>query len=276
MHSAALYVVATPIGNLEDITYRAVRLLAEADLVVAEDTRRSRILLEHYDIRQPMISLHEHNEQERIPELLNRLSSGESMALISDAGTPLISDPGYRLVREAASAGVPVIPVPGPSSVTAALCVAGLPTDRFAFEGFLPARPGNRRKQLAGLAREPRTLVFFESSHRIEACLADMRETFTGARQAVICRELTKQFETVLRGSLDELIARLEQSARQRKGEFVMVIEGARESGESLDSIDLARQLLEYLPASQAARVAARVVGGNRRDIYERLQPREP
>ena len=276
MHSAALYVVATPIGNLEDITYRAVRLLAEADLVVAEDTRRSRILLEHYDIRQPMISLHEHNEQERIPELLNRLSSGESMALISDAGTPLISDPGYRLVREAASAGVPVIPVPGPSSVTAALCVAGLPTDRFAFEGFLPARPGNRRKQLGGLAREPRTLVFFESSHRIEACLADMRETFTGARQAVICRELTKQFETVLRGSLDELIARLEQSARQRKGEFVIVIEGAREPGESLDSMDLARQLLEYLPASQAARVAARVVGGNRRDIYERLQPREP
>lgn len=275
MHSAALYVVATPIGNLEDITYRAVRLLAEADLVVAEDTRRSRILLEHYDIRQPMISLHEHNEQERIPELLNRLSSGESMALISDAGTPLISDPGYRLVREAASAGVPVIPVPGPSSVTAALCVAGLPTDRFAFEGFLPARPGNRRKQLGGLAREPRTLVFFESSHRIEACLADMRETFTGARQAVICRELTKQFETVLRGSLDELIARLEQSARQRKGEFVIVIEGAREPGESLDSMDLARQLLEYLPASQAARVAARVVGGNRRDIYERLQPRE-
>lgn len=276
MHSAALYVVATPIGNLEDITYRAVRLLAEADLVVAEDTRRSRILLEHYDIRQPMISLHEHNEQERIPELLNRLSSGESMALISDAGTPLISDPGYRLVREAASAGVPVIPVPGPSSVTAALCVAGLPTDRFAFEGFLPARPGNRRKQLGGLAREPRTLVFFESSHRIEACLADMRETFTGARQAVICRELTKQFETVLRGSLDELIARLEQSARQRKGEFVIVIEGAREPGDSLDSMDLARQLLEYLPASQAARVAARVVGGNRRDIYERLQPREP
>lgn len=276
MHPAALYVVATPIGNLEDITYRAVRLLAEADLVVAEDTRRSRILLEHYDIRQPMISLHEHNEQERIPELLNRLSSGESMALISDAGTPLISDPGYRLVREAASAGVPVIPVPGPSSVTAALCVAGLPTDRFAFEGFLPARPGNRRKQLGGLAGEPRTLVFFESSHRIEACLADMRETFTGARQAVICRELTKQFETVLRGSLDELIARLEQSARQRKGEFVIVIEGAREPGESLDSMDLARQLLEYLPASQAARVAARVVGGNRRDIYERLQPREP
>jgi 16S rRNA (cytidine1402-2'-O)-methyltransferase len=275
MHPAALYVVATPIGNLEDITYRAVRLLAEADLVVAEDTRRSRILLEHYDIRQPMISLHEHNEQERIPELLNRLSSGESMALISDAGTPLISDPGYRLVREAASAGVPVIPVPGPSSVTAALCVAGLPTDRFAFEGFLPARPGNRRKQLGGLAGEPRTLVFFESSHRIEACLADMRETFTGARQAVICRELTKQFETVLRGSLDELIARLEQSARQRKGEFVIVIEGAREPGESLDSMDLARQLLEYLPASQAARVAARVVGGNRRDIYERLQPRE-
>jgi len=275
MHAAALYVVATPIGNLEDITYRAVRLLAEADLVVAEDTRRSRILLEHYDIRQPMISLHEHNEQERIPELLNRLSSGESMALISDAGTPLISDPGYRLVREAASAGVPVIPVPGPSSVTAALCVAGLPTDRFAFEGFLPARPGNRRKQLGGLAREPRTLVFFESSHRIEACLADMRETFTGARQAVICRELTKQFETVLRGSLDELIARLERSARQRKGEFVVVIEGANEPGESLDSMDLARQLLEYLPASQAARVAARVVGGNRRDIYERLQPRE-
>ena len=275
MHAAALYVVATPIGNLEDITYRAVRLLAEADLVVAEDTRRSRILLEHYAIRQPMISLHEHNEQERIPELLNRLSSGESMALISDAGTPLISDPGYRLVREAASAGVPVIPVPGPSSVTAALCVAGLPTDRFAFEGFLPARPGNRRKQLGGLAREPRTLVFFESSHRIEACLADMRETFTGARQAVICRELTKQFETVLRGSLDELIARLERSARQRKGEFVIVIEGANEPGESLDSMDLARQLLEYLPASQAARVAARVVGGNRRDIYERLQPRE-
>jgi len=272
MHQAGLFVVATPIGNLEDITHRAVNLLAAADLVAVEDTRRTRVLLSRYDIRTRLLALHEHNEQARIPELLERIARGEMVALVSDAGTPLISDPGFRLVRAVAEAGLPVIPVPGPSALTAALSVAGLPTDRFVFEGFMPARQQARRKRLAELADEPRTLVFFESSHRIEACLADLAAVFGADRRAAVCRELTKQFETVLRGSLDNLARRLAADANQRRGEFVLVVEGSGNEAGARPGVELARALLEFLPASQAARVAAQMTGAPRRELYSALE----
>jgi 16S rRNA (cytidine1402-2'-O)-methyltransferase len=272
MQQAGLYVVATPIGNLEDMTHRALKVLADADLVVAEDTRRSRILLAHYGIQRPLQSLHEHNEMERIPALLERLSANQSVALISDAGTPLVSDPGYRLVCETAALGIAVFPVPGPSAVTAALSVAGLPTDRFVFDGFLPAKPVQRRKRLAELRNDPRTLVFFESSHRILASLRDLAHELSAKRQAVLCRELTKRFETVLRGTLEQLVLELENDANQQKGEFVVLVAGSEERSSAVDGLELARQLLEFLPASQAARVAARISGSDRRDLYDALQ----
>ncbi|MCP4044597.1 MAG: 16S rRNA (cytidine(1402)-2'-O)-methyltransferase, partial [Gammaproteobacteria bacterium] len=199
MSQSGLYVVATPIGNLEDISYRAVRILSEADLVAAEDTRHSRVLLSHYNITTPMQALHEHNETQVTGQILERITNGEAVALISDAGTPLISDPGYRLVQAAREANLPVHVVPGASAVTAALSVAGLPPDRFAFEGFLPARTSARRKKLESLGRETRTLVFFESSHRIESSIDDMSKAFGRHRLVAVCRELTKKFETVLR-----------------------------------------------------------------------------
>ncbi len=198
MSQAGLYVVATPIGNLEDISYRAVRLLSEVDLIAAEDTRHSRVLLSHYDIATPMQALHEHNEAQVEGRILERIGEGQAIALISDAGTPLISDPGYLLVRAAREAGLPVYAVPGPSAITAALSVAGLPPDRFAFEGFLPTKAAARKKKLQALCHETRTLVFFESSHRIEAAVADMTEIFGGQRLVALCRELTKKFETVI------------------------------------------------------------------------------
>ena len=272
MQQSGLYVVATPIGNLEDITQRALRVLSDADLVVAEDTRHSRILLEHYGIRRPLQSLHEHNEEERIPGLLEKLSAGQSIALVSDAGTPLISDPGYRLVSETASRGLPVIPVPGPCALTTALSIAGLPTDRFVFEGFLPAKAGPRQQRLLALRGETRTLVFYESSHRILDSLEHMREAFSGERSAVVCREMTKRFETVLRGSLQQLLVALERDPNQRKGEFVVLVAGCPEQAASVDGLELARQLLEHLPASQAARVASRISGEDRRELYKALQ----
>jgi 16S rRNA (cytidine1402-2'-O)-methyltransferase len=273
MLQAGLYVVATPIGNLEDISYRAVRYLSEADLVAAEDTRHSRVLLSHYNITTPMQALHEHNEAQLQAEMLERIIGGSAIALISDAGTPLISDPGYRLVRAAREAGLPVYTVPGPSAVTAALSVAGLPTDRFAFEGFLPTKTSARKKKLDALCRETRTLVFFESSHRIEASIHDMSDIFGRQRVAAVCRELTKKFETVLRAPLVEIIEKLESDKNQTRGEFVIVVDGY-EGGEdeALDNAQLmAKALLEYLPASQAARVAAKLNDVPRRKVYEGL-----
>jgi 16S rRNA (cytidine1402-2'-O)-methyltransferase len=271
MHQAGLYVVATPIGNLEDMTHRAVSLLASADIVAAEDTRRSRVLLDHYGVGTPLLSLHEHNEQERTPELIERIRAGRVVALISDAGTPLISDPGYRLVNAVVEAGLAVVPIPGPSALTAALSVAGLPTDRFVFEGFLPSRSLARRKRLDALVSESRTVVLFESSHRVNDCLRDLAALFAG-RKVVICRELTKQFETVLRGTPGELLARLEEDRNQTRGEFVLLLEGASEAVDTVDGLELARALLEFLPASQAARVAARVTGSARRELYAALE----
>jgi 16S rRNA (cytidine1402-2'-O)-methyltransferase len=268
-----LFVVATPIGNLDDITLRALRVLAEADGVAAEDTRHSRGLLGHHGLQRPLTALHEHNEEQQSQRLLERLRSGESIALISDAGTPLLSDPGYRLVGLAAAAGIEVVAVPGPSALTAALSISGLPTDRFAFEGFLPARRSARLKALAQLRQEPRTVVFFESSHRIADSLADLRDSFGGERPAAVCRELTKQFETVLRGSLDQLAERVATDADQRRGEFVVVVGGCTEvvADAMPQAVRLARELQPLVGASQAARTAARLLDVPRRAVYDAL-----
>jgi 16S rRNA (cytidine1402-2'-O)-methyltransferase len=274
MSQAGLYVVATPIGNLEDISYRAVRILSEADVIAAEDTRHSRVLLSHYNISTSMLALHEHNESQLEDRILERLGRGEMVALISDAGTPLISDPGYRLVCAAREAGLPVYSVPGPSAVTAALSIAGLPPDRFAFEGFLPSKSTARKKKLAELRNETRTLVFFESSHRIKASIDDMTNVFGGQRLAAVCRELTKKFETVIRAPLAEIGIQLAEDKNQSRGEFVIVMGGYQ--GSESESLVIARKtaiaLLEYLPASQAARVAAKLHDVPRRKVYELLE----
>jgi 16S rRNA (cytidine1402-2'-O)-methyltransferase len=219
-----LYVVATPIGNLEDITLRALRVLQEVDLIATEDTRRTRILLGHYQIDTPLTSFHDHNEVHKAPTLLRRLQEGISIALVSEAGTPLISDPGYRLVQLALAHGITVIPIPGPSAVVAAIVVAGLPTDRFIFEGFLPKKPGKRRKRLEGLRDELRTLIFYESPRRVYEVLGDMQALW-GDRRVVVARELTKKFEEILRGRITEVRAQLEEHPPQ--GEVTVVVEGA-------------------------------------------------
>lgn len=274
MPAAELFVVATPIGNLEDITLRALRVLSEVDVIAAEDTRRTRILLSRHGIDAALTALHEHNEEQQAPQLVERLKGGESIALVSDAGTPLLSDPGFRLVRLASSAGVRVVTVPGPSAVTAALSISGLPTDRFCFEGFLPQRSGARRKCLQALSSELRTIVLFESAHRISESLADIAAMLGGDRQMALCREMTKQFETVLRGTAEAVRQQVEADADQRKGEFVLVIAGrqAGGAGEERAAVELAGALLEYMSASQAARVAAKIHGVPRRAIYAALK----
>jgi 16S rRNA (cytidine1402-2'-O)-methyltransferase len=275
MEHAPLYVVATPIGNLQDITLRAVEILARVDLIAAEDTRRTRVLLGQHGLDGRLVSLQEHNEEQQAPRLVQRLLSGESIALVSDAGTPLVSDPGYRLVRLAAEAGIDVVAVPGPSAVTAALSVSGLPTDRFVFEGFLPAKRAARIERLAALRGEARTLVFFESSHRIVPSLEDASAAFGADRPAALCREMTKQFETVLRGPLEAIRQRVEREADQKKGEFVLVVGGARHDTERAfdEAVALANALLEHLSPSQAARVAAKLCGVSRRDLYRAIEP---
>jgi 16S rRNA (cytidine1402-2'-O)-methyltransferase len=219
-----LFLVATPIGNLEDVTRRALRTLAEVSAVAAEDTRRTRRLLAHYGITAPVVSLFEHNERRRIPLLIERLRAGESLAVVTDAGSPGIADPGYRLARAASEAGLRVESVPGPSALIAALQVSGLPTDRFTFAGFLPVKPGARRRMLEELAERRETVVVFEAPHRIEKALADLEEVW-GRRPIALARELTKTFEQVLRGSAAEVRAAL--GAEQRRGEMVLVLSGS-------------------------------------------------
>ena len=274
METARLYVVATPIGNLEDISLRALDVLSKADVVAAEDTRRTRQLLTRHGIDRPLVALHEHNEDKQSPQLVSRMLQGESVALVSDAGTPLLSDPGYRLVRLAAEKGIEAVAVPGPSAITAALSIGGLPTDRFVFEGFLPAKSVARGKKLQTLAGEPGTLVFFESSHRIVACLSDLEQAFGGERPAAVCRELTKQFETVLRGGLADIRKAVESDANQQKGEFVVLVGGCEESTDKrlAAAIELAGELKEHVGASQAARIAAHIHGASRRDIYQAMK----
>lgn len=274
MLQAGLYVVATPIGNLEDITLRAVRILTEVDLVAAEDTRHSRVLLSHYNITTPMQALHEFNEAQAVSNILQRMGNNETVALISDAGTPLISDPGYRLIRAAREADLPVHVIPGPSAVTAALSIAGIATDRFAFEGFLPSKAVARKKKLESLCRESRTQVFFESSHRIQVAVNDLAEIFGRERMAAVCRELTKKFETVLRAPLGDIVSVLAADKNQTRGEFVIIVDGY-EGGldEAMGKAQLmAAALAEFLPVSQAARVAAKLNGVSRRELYQLLE----
>lgn len=269
--SGKLYVVATPIGNLRDLSPRAVEVLSSVRLIAAEDTRHSKQLLTHFGVGTPLTALHEHNERGIAEVLVRRLEQGEDLALISDAGTPLISDPGYRLVRAARAAGIAVRCVPGPSALTAALSIAGLPTDRFRFEGFLSAKQAARRQRLTSLAAETVTLVFYESSHRIVESLADLAACLGAEREAVVARELTKVFETVYSGSLGELARQLAADAQQQKGEFVVLVRGAVVDPAVLD--EQARRtlslLLEELPLKKAAALTARITGVAKNKLYE-------
>lgn len=273
MSQGLLHVVATPIGNLQDISPRAVQVLQEADLVVAEDTRHTLALFRHLGVETPLQAMHEHNEAALLPKLLERLREGEHLAVVSDAGTPLISDPGFRLVRAARDAGIEVRAVPGPSAVTAALSVSGLPTDRFVFEGFLPGKAAARRKRLETLQSEPRTLVLFEASHRVLASLEDLVGVFGPERPLALCRELTKRFETVLSGPAGDVLAKVRADADQQRGEFVLVVGGAvAASGDLAQALPLARELARELPPSKAARIAARITGVPRRDLFAALE----
>lgn len=268
--AGCLYVVATPIGHLDDLSPRAAKVLAEVDLIAAEDTRHTQQLLAAKGLRRPLLALHDHNEAQQVEQLLARLRAGEHLALVSDAGTPLISDPGFRLVRAAREAGFKVSPIPGACAAIAALSVAGLASDRFVFEGFLPAKSSARRERLQALQDESRTLLFYESSHRIEECLADMAAELGATRQAVLARELTKLFETVLSGSLEALCAQLAADANQRKGEFVVVVQGASENTDArlLEGQRVFALLREHLPASKAAKLAAEISGAPRKALY--------
>jgi 16S rRNA (cytidine1402-2'-O)-methyltransferase len=273
----ALYVVATPIGNRADITQRALAVLGKVAQVLAEDTRHSGVLLRSLGISTPLLSLHEHNEQAQVDGVLARLNSGHDLALISDAGTPLISDPGYRLVSAALAADVHAVSVPGPSAVTAALSISGLPAERFVFEGFLPRRTGARRERLEALRSEPRTLVFFEAVHRIVATLADLVEVFGAERRAALARELTKVHESLVSGTLAEIGAGL-GAGIPLKGEFVLVVAGSGEAQGGADRAEARRvfDLLHHeLPAAAAAKLAAKITGVPRNEIY-RLGGEEP
>ncbi len=266
-----LFVVATPIGNLADLSPRALEALGSAALIAAEDTRHTRLLLQAAGVSVPLVSLHAHNESQRVPELLERLADGADVALVSDAGTPLLSDPGFELVSRAAAAGFAVHTIPGPSAVTAALSVAGLPTHRFCFEGFLPARAAERRAALAGLAHETRTLVFFEAPHRIAAALEDLAAHFGAARRAAVARELTKTHETIYRGTLAELHARAQAEENFARGELTVVVAGAAAGADAVDAAELRRTmeiLLRELPPGRAAATAAALTGAPRAAAY--------
>ncbi len=266
-----LYIVAMPIGNRADITERAKEVLASVDCIAVEDTRHSRPLLQSLGITTPLMALHEHNESQLVSRLVEQLEDGRSLALISDAGTPLISDPGFPLVRACQQAGVRVCPIPGPSAVICALSAAGLPTDRFLFEGF-PARTSSARcDQFSRLKNESMTLIFYESSHRIAESLADMARVFGGDRHVVIARELTKLHETILSHSLDELCQILEEDANQRRGEFVVLIAGASRNEDEIDpeAQRIIEILLEEMPTKKAAAIAAKITGIKKNRLYQ-------
>jgi 16S rRNA (cytidine1402-2'-O)-methyltransferase len=270
--AGTLYVVATPIGNLGDLSPRARDVLAAVHVIAAEDTRHTRQLLQSCGIATPLTSLHEYNEAQKSSELIARLRAGESIALVSDAGTPLISDPGFGLIGAARAAGVAVRAVPGPCALVAALSVAGLPTDRFAYEGFLPAKGAARRQRLEALTSEPRTLVLYEAPHRLRELLQDLASVFGADRRAVVARELTKRFETTYDGSLHDLVERVQQDADMTRGELVVVVAGASDRPRDalqLDAEQVLRTLLEDLSPSQAAKIAAKLTGAKRADLYE-------
>lgn len=265
-----LWVVATPIGNLDDLSVRAREVLGRVALIAAEDTRHSAPLLARYGIATRVVALHEHNERDEAERLVARLRGGDDIALISDAGTPLVSDPGFRLVRAARAAGIVVSPVPGACAAIAALSVAGLPSDRFVFEGFLPAKAAARRERLGELAGEARTLVFYESSHRVRECLDDMAAVFGAARPAVLARELTKLFETVIDADLATLVARVAADPNQSRGEFVLLVGGRPEQEDArlAEGRRVFALLREELPPARAAKLAAAISGAPRKALY--------
>ena len=268
-----LYVVATPIGNLSDLSARARDVLESVGLIAAEDTRHTGSLLKHFAIRTPLMSLHEHNEKQRASEVVLRLQQGISVALVSDAGTPAISDPGFELVRAAAAAGIDIVAVPGPCAAIAALSIGALPTDRFCFEGFLPARAAARRERLRELAGEARTLVFYESPHRIAAMLEDCAGCFGAQRGAALAREITKLHEAVYRGTLAELAARAAQDPDFSRGEIVLIVAGSPRVAQAPDEAGLdrvLRPLLNELPLKQAARLAAQIAEVRDNQAYKR------
>nr|WP_219856725.1 MULTISPECIES: 16S rRNA (cytidine(1402)-2'-O)-methyltransferase [Stutzerimonas stutzeri subgroup] len=268
-----LYVVATPIGNLEDISARALRVLGDVALIAAEDTRHSSRLMAHFGIQTPLAACHEHNERDEGSRFIGRLQAGDDVALISDAGTPLISDPGYHLVRQARAAGIAVVPVPGACALIAALSAAGLPSDRFIFEGFLPAKTAARCTRLEALKEEPRTLIFYEAPHRILESLCDFEAIFGGARVAVLGRELTKTFETLKGLPLAELRAWVEADSNQQRGECVLLVEGWQappgESAVSAEALRVLDLLLAEMPLKRAAAIAADITGVRKNLLYQ-------
>jgi len=270
--SGTLFVVATPIGNLEDLTPRARQTLTAVDLVAAEDTRHTGRLLITIGAKPSLIALHDHNEERAIHGLIETLKDGKDVALVSDAGTPLVSDPGFRLLRAAHEHAITVVPIPGASAVTAVLSVAGLPTDRFCFEGFAPSKRAARRQWLQALAAEERTIVMYESVHRIKDCLADLVDIFGADRRAFIGRELTKMYEQCVQESLGDLKQLVDDGDIVSKGEFAIVVSGAEPSVEtSLDVDSLLIELTAHLSAKDAARVAAKLSGQKKNDLYQRL-----
>jgi len=266
-----LYIVATPIGNLGDISERALQVLRTVSLIAVEDTRHSARLLQNFGIATPMLAYHDFNESERAARLLARIQAGECVALISDAGTPLVSDPGYQLVRQAHAQGLPVVPVPGACAAIAALCSAGQASDRFVFEGFLPAKTAARKAALTALRAESRTIIFYEAPHRILECLTDMVECLGGTREATLARELTKTYETILHATLAELLARVNSDANQQKGEIVLVVAGQPAVMEEVDqqALHTLKILLAELPLKQAAALAAQITGVKKNLLYE-------
>ena len=271
MSPATLYIVATPIGNLSDISERAIKILQEVDLIAVEDTRHSGKLLQHIGVSTPMLALHEHNENKKNQDIIAKLLTGTSIALISDAGTPLISDPGYQLVKAALSADINVSPAPGPSALIAALSVSGLPSDAFVFEGFLPNKSSGRIKKLETLADENRTLIFYEAPHRIVACLQDMLQVFGANRRVAIARELTKAFETIKNDSLENLLAWVQADTNQQRGEFVVLVQGKEKDNNVVDSEAefILDTLMQELPLKQASHLAAKITGIKKNTLYQ-------
>ena len=269
----SLYVVATPIGNLDDISARALTILRSVALIAAEDTRHSARLMQHFGIGTPLAACHEHNERDQGGRFLSRLLAGDDVALISDAGTPLISDPGYHLVRQARAAGIAVVPVPGACALIAALSAAGLPSDRFIFEGFLPAKAAGRRARLEQVKEEPRTLIFYEAPHRILECLQDMQSVFGDERLALLARELTKTFETLKGLPLAELAAWVAADSNQQRGECVVLVAGwqAPEGDEavSAEAMRVLNLLLAEMPLKRAAALAAEITGVRKNLLYQ-------
>ncbi|QYN41918.1 16S rRNA (cytidine(1402)-2'-O)-methyltransferase [Gilliamella sp. ESL0443] len=266
-----LYIVATPIGNLDDITLRAINTLKQVDLIAAEDTRHSGLLLQHLGIKAKLFALHDHNEQEKSQLLIEKLKSGLSIALISDAGTPLINDPGYHLVKACRENNINVVPIPGACAAIAALSVAGLPSDRFSYEGFLPAKTKARQDYLTTLIDEPRTMIFYESTHRLLDTLHDMQTIWGSDRQIVLAKELTKTWETIVHFSIKDLIEWLAEDSNRQKGEFVLIAEGVSKTDDVIDAkaINTLKLLLNELPLKKAAAITAEIYGLKKNQLYQ-------